>query len=117
MTRDMDWVTAGRGVEKMEVDKSLITRVLARELPELVDPERDNPLEQAAKLTDRILRGAIGSSPRGRYDAGGRLDVAFVIRDVLWPKCRNDGMNPNDAENRAWEVARVVIDVLVGRAA
>lgn len=90
----------------MEVHTGILAAVLASEIPGLVDPE---------VLAERIFR-LMGRSPRGRgFDTGGRLDIAYVIRDELWRKSRTNGMNPNDAETRAWELARVVIDTLIGK--
>lgn len=90
----------------MEVHTGILAAVLASEMPHLEEPEL---------LAERIFR-LMGRSPRGRgFDTGGRLDIAYVIRDELWRKSRSGGLNPNDAETRAWEIARVVIDTLIGK--
>lgn len=90
----------------MEVHTGILAAVLAREIPRLEDPEL---------LAERIFR-LMGRSPRGRgFDTGGRLDIALVIRDELWRKGRIAGANPNDAETRAWELSRVVIETLMGK--
>lgn len=103
----------------MEVDKSPVTAILMQELPELVDKGSAYMMRRILYVTDEIFQGAMGKQliGPGRRSAGGRLEVALVIRNALWALPPSTaGLNPNEAEERAWEVARVVIETLTGRA-